>query len=515
MNTIATVKIHFARKISKIYLVNKDQQLTSNLTEFDNRLKILKLIKKSSPESEISKCHNYSNTQIAGFENSICHDRDSCIDLCVVKNYLLKHKSFPIVHSVLDKIMFEKYLLDKTYFNTSKDYEIEGVCLKNYSRIDCLDIKFISTLKDSYPYRTFTIELDIYFEKLRIKELEYNLYRFYLNILNIESILFGVNMHATLVLYFSMAKICFKIKWNRVYAFLFFLTCLMGFLGTIYVIFREIINNELVDNMYLRTNNDVKMPTLIFCLKFEESNIQIDKILNGKYLDELTSDLNYTSVFTDIKYYDVESRQIESYSFNNSDPNIRLNYFYYFNMKCLSVANEIIYKRQDLYFKNSSTVLKFYLDKKLANKHRKIYILYHRDNAINDENNRQFNEIYAFRIGKVDNHTIAEESDKHETNMSHEHSKVNDYDLFYKYRIRLEPFVIEVDDKFQLLKQPKMLLYKKEDLNNVSNYLRKMKHKFMEKYNLTTRVIPLLNGSRDFNSEVNEKLFEQFYYQVT
>ena len=79
----------------------------------------------------------------------------------------------------------------------------------------------------------------------------------------------------------------------------------------------------------------------------------------------------------------------------------------------------------------------------------------------------------------------------------------------------MERFDIEVEDRFQILKKPQRLFYRKEDIFDQDTYLENLKRKFTGQYGLTTKSIPLLEGAADFERyPISEPLFEQFYLQV-
>ena len=326
---------------------------------------------------------------------------------------------------------------------------------------------------------------------MTIKEIEPSKTIVWLNIINLETILFGINLLKIQIIIFSIAKVTLKLKWNKVYNFLFILISITGFSIHLYLIFKEIITNDLVDSGYLKKLACFKLPTLCFCFKFEEEQMDEHNLLNGRYLNKFTQNLTYKSIFKQITYYNkLQYENLTDYDDLNSS-SISLDTIFYYTMKCFCVKNSLNYSRHDLYFKNNSFVMQIYLNTTVSNTQKKIYILY------NNNDNKQFNEIYAYRIGKIDHLTLE-----------------NKKEQAHKYRINLEPFDIETEDKFQAFKNPKILFSRKENLYDLGDYLEKMKAKFNLKYNLTTRVIPLVDGEPDFEYDVNEMLFEQFYLQI-
>ena len=494
--TIASFKIHLRQKIFATYLIGKNE-FSSSVSLFDKSSSILKVSFRYSPASLKWNCTDYKGIMQT---NLPCQGRGYCLDVCRTREYLKKHKRIPI-YSVLQRKMFEEYLLSSTYFSTKFDKEIEAECARNYSRRECYEEVFWSTLKGNFPYRKPIIELDIYFEKTIIRELEQSYGKLLINILNLISILWAGNALQILTVSFSVILRIFRIKWHQFYKFFFFLVCVCGLGVNNYMVFREIISSELVDSGYVAKLRWIKLPTLIFCLKFDESLIDEQHQLNGEHLRTLTTNLTFESVFKRITYYN-RTHIVDFYFNQTADSPISLATFYYLNMKCFAVTNSLVYYVKHLYFKNDSYVLRVYLNLQLENRERKLYILY------NTPEKRQFNEIYTYRVGKADNLTIDDAGRK-------DYYQIRENDPIHKYKVKLERFDLTVDDKFQNLKQPQRLFCRSEDVFDPDTYLEKMKRNFNGRYRLTTKSIPLLENEFDFNNyEINEPLFEQFYLQV-
>lgn len=494
--TIAMFKVHLRQKIFAAYLVGKDE-FSSSVPLFNTDFSIMKISHRHSHASLTANCIDYDEIVQS---NIRCKGRGYCNDVCKTREFLRTHQRIAI-NSVLNKEMFEEYLLSKTYFSTKVDKLIEANCARNYSRQECYQEEFWATLKSGFHYKKPIFELDIYFQKTFVKELEQSPGKLLINILNLISILWAGNIFRTLTVSFKVVRMIFRIKWHKFYNFFFFLICVCGLGVNIFVVFNEIINSELVDSGFVVKLRQTQLPTLIFCLKFDEHLIDEQHMLNGKHLRTLTSRLTYESVFKRIAYYN-KTHFVDLKLNQTADSPISLATFYYFNMKCMAIENSLVYSISDLYFKNDTYVLRVYLNLKLENRERKIYALY------NSKEKRQFNEVYTFRIGKADNYTIDDAGRK-------DFYRVNEDDPMHKYKIKLERFDLVVDDKFQNLKRPMRMLCRNEDIFDPDTYLEKMKRNFNDRYRLTTKAIPLLESEFDFkNYAINEPLFKQFYLQV-
>ena len=495
--TIATLKIHLRQKVFAVYLIGKDQ-FSSSISLFDTDFSILKASLRFSPTSLNTNCTVYHEIVQS---NITCRGRGYCLDVCKTREFLSKYQRIPI-NSVLQRKMFEGYRLSEIFFSTKIDKQIEAECAKNYSRRECHQEEFWTTLKSTFQHQRPILELDVYFEMNIIKELEQSFGKLLINILNLISILWAGNIFQLLMVCFSVIRRILRIQWHEFYKFFFIFICFCGFLVNIYVVFEEIIRSELVDSGYVAKLSRIQLPTLIFCLKFDEHLIDEQHTLNGERLRRLTRRLTYQSVFKRIAYYN--RTHFVDHQFNQTaDSPISLVTFYYLNMKCFAITNSLVYDYKYLYFKNDSYVLRVYLNLELVNQERRLYILY------NSKEKRQFNEVYTYRVGKADytNHTIEDAARKV--------NEVNGNNPIHKYKIRLERFDLVVDDKFQNLKRPQRLFCRKENIFDSDTYLEKMKRNFNGRYRLTTKSIPLLEDEFDFqNYEINEPLFEQFYLQV-
>ena len=189
------------------------------------------------------------------------------------------------------------------------------------------------------------------------------------------------------------------------------------------MIFKECIVSELKDSGSMRKLTWARLPSLVFCLPFDERLIDEHHLLNGEHLRRLTSGLTYKSVFTRISYHNLT--RFVDHQFNQStDSPLSFETFYYLNMKCFRITNSIYYYVTHLYFRNDSSVLRVWLNLELENPQRKMYVLY------NSQERKQFNEVYTFRIGKHNNYTIDQAK------------KVKDFyridanSMAYKYKIR-------------------------------------------------------------------------------
>lgn len=163
-----------------------------------------------------------------------------------------------------------------------------------------------------------------------------------------------------------------------------------------------------------------------------------------------------------------------------SDLNLNLTHFYYSDLKCFKISLNVSYEEKDFYFLNDKNVLKIYLERKFAEDNSQTYFFYQQANS---------NEIgggFTYQIG------LQTWSN-------------------YAYDIEFELFKVIMEDKFELLKDPRNFFFKKIKVNDVTEYLNAMRKQFHDYYNLTTSNF-LLDDY--FDVEVDNELFEQYYRQI-
>lgn len=82
--------------------------------------------------------------------------------------------------------------------------------------------------------------------------------------------------------------------------------------------------------------------------------------------------------------------------------------------------------------------------------------------------------------------------------------------FYYNYEFSFELFKTTSQDRYEILKNPTSLFTEDNYLNDPIKYLINLKNKFRIKSNLASSNIL---ESKDFNLEINDQLFKQYYLQ--
>ena len=441
---------------------------------------------KKSPKSKKSNCTDYLI-----YSKRNCLTRKNCIDKCINRLHFERHSSITI-HSVINKNEFNISSLVQTNFNESNDPTIVEQCSREFTNSDCTSIRYFESTTTEYGYNKWQLFINLNFVKYVQKETTETLTGLILNILNLESILFGSNAtNLLLTLIHTMKKLfnlnLFKLnaKASRVIVYLF---CLVGFCFHNYHIFDEIINYELVDNGYFKPAIDNKLPNIIYCFSYPQNRVDENHRISISYLDRMTDYLNYENVFDRIGFYNktVWKTFRPTNGSVSMDNEISIGHFYFNKRKCLEINLNVLFNEDDFLFASNKFVLAIHFRRELYKQFEFVLFSYR------ETESRRLCETYKYKIG---------------------HSKTNSTKL-YKYRLNFETIEIERNDRFELIKNPLNLFYKTININDVTNYLNKMKESFESNYNLTTNKILLSNfETQNLKREIDNELFKQFELQ--
>lgn len=326
------------------------------------------------------------------------------------------------------------------------------------------------------------IEIYLNIENIVEIELEQSIIKLILNILNLESILFGSNATILLVSIFSVIKRTFKLRWYKSFDYIILLICSLGFLIHIYFVFDGLIKENLINNGYFRKLTNFSLPTILICNDIEDK-IDVNFLLTASYLEDLTSDqINFNNTFYELRYFNkTHFISINPSNYLNPNSEISIKTIYYLNFKCFQISLMIDFNEDDFYLSFDYNLIEVIFRSSLGSK---FYIFYMYKNTI------QTSGIFRFVI-------------------EHDENSKNTYKSF---KIDFEYFQIEREDKFEIFKNPSSLLYDKSNLNDANKYLDEMRINFNKINNLTTRNVILNNDQ--FKQEIDDNLFKQYYLQV-
>ena len=241
MITFNRLIIYFKTKYFEVYLSRKDNPFTSETAYFKGEFYANIGVTKYSIYSKKSNCLDYKEAEILN-----CDNRYSCVDRCISTKYFEKYKNIN-TRSIIDKDHFTKDQWSTSFPNDEESsYNlIKNECFKLFDKVDCQKTFFYESSKTSYNYNPNRLTLNLNFEKRTTKELEESLFKLCLNIINLESIFFNNNATNLLLTAFLFLKKLLKFKWHRIYRYLIFLICLLGFITHMTMVFYGIIKGKL------------------------------------------------------------------------------------------------------------------------------------------------------------------------------------------------------------------------------------------------------------------------------
>lgn len=470
----------------KLYLIDRDQKFTSNLSELDNFESIRKVTKVNSLNSKKAKCTDYSGLN--------CTSSYNCLIKCINENFAENYFALS-TYSIIDKsdlnLDYSKITFDSSL---SKYIRFKRHCLEIYkSYRDCNQIYYEESFKkiDNLDGTLINLNYENYYEL----EKEPSLVKTLLNILNLESIIFGTNIISLLSDLSSLFVRRKKLKWIR---FFIYLICGFGLFVHFSFIFKGIIDEELLHSVYFQKLDSYGLPKILICFDIEErikNKIDQNYKLNGHLLNSKTTDLNLQNLTQDFYYFN-KTHYIfpEASGYNFSSPDLSLSFSFINSLKCLEIELKINdFNLNDFLYIMSKFLITIGIDKliEMNDDFQFVNLLYKQPGT------NQFSDILRYSL--KDHKYINGE-------------KINRNLLSLEMTFELTE--IERYDRFEYLKNPKILFYKSVKLNDPTVYLNNLKSGFEELTNLTTRNI-LLNDIKDnFKLEIDDEIFAQYYMQV-
>ena len=330
----------------KIYYTDFNQSLTSNHSQI-NRKSIVSL------EKYINLEHPYSSN--CKYYNGYCTSKYDCIDFCYNEYYLGNYSSIS-TESVIYKKDLDKFDLSKAYFNRSKDKKIRNYCTSLYQKKNCELITFFNDSQriefNGNKSSNNLLVVDLYFSKRYINEIKATtLTKLFLNLLNFETIIVGLNAKKALNILINFIKKTLRTR-NRKFYELFLISFLLtGFFIHSFFFLNEILTSELVTIRSFERLTTIESPDFIIC--FDEVRLfhinEYEKY-TGTYLDELTSNYTFESYFDKITILDKDFRPltVNAENITSIKNRIEINRLFLFNMNCFQFRTSIIYLINDL-----------------------------------------------------------------------------------------------------------------------------------------------------------------------
>lgn len=206
---------------------------------------------------------------------------------------------------------------------------------------------------------------------------------------------------------------------------------------------------------------------VIFCT---EHGVDLKNgLLTGHDLNKNSSNINKAYLFKEIVYYDLDFHK-KIWKPNQKEPiNMKIDYFFINNYKCFEIK----------YFMNTDIIYSIYV-------HNILEI------TMNDNLDHY---LFTYRTDSTYN--------------------LVDYFIFQQqksYYCYFEYMNENVEDQFQMIKNPLLLIQENLNKDDIKGYLKDIKKKFKSSYNYTTTSIPLFEN--DFDYEIRNDLFDDYITYV-
>ena len=350
--TIKFKKYFNLRLLGELYLFPEKEHLNGNSFKYDAGFGIQQRIVDRSKSS--LKCTDEKLHEKLNFEKnqSNCTGRFHCVDRCMHLKLIGKYKRIGFLNLPYQPV------LDRDWFNLtewstlhlmrwSKENEricehIHTECLQQIPNEKlCEETNFEKTVEKIRQLDDQTIEIDLLFDVVRSVEEEPSWYKLSLDILSIESIVFGLTALSILQTIGSFVQTIWKE--SKLVIFLVYLLCSFGASLHTYHILHSVISGELIPTEHYELFKRIRMPEMMFCLQIDQNLIDEHHQLTGNYLEQLTSQMSPERIFANITYLN-ESNEWTLFDLHRVEP------FFFLDMKCFRIDLDQEYDRDQFHF---------------------------------------------------------------------------------------------------------------------------------------------------------------------
>lgn len=237
--------IHSSKSFDKTYLYYLQENEELNFKSFLVDLESF-FVKRIIKRSRMSKagCLDYEKVYKS------CASRSSCVIECIHKRFIEDRTVFFVPGSIVNKDHLTNDIWKNVIINYDHQYynKTKIECESKYSKKDCEEELFENAenyglLIQVYP--PFYYQLNLPYYVISSIEEEQSVYKLMLDILNILSILFGINLTKLFSYLFYFKKLKFRYyNWS---------------------IFENIVNDDLIYSQYFKIEDSMFMTDLIFC----------------------------------------------------------------------------------------------------------------------------------------------------------------------------------------------------------------------------------------------------------
>lgn len=470
--SISKLVIKYKHENALFFFLTENENFNSKSFYFINNSFQKKVIRKSKT-NENEKCYNY--------EIYDCKDRSSCIEKYAIRTLLQKYSKISY-GMVINKEYFNEFEWSSTRIKGILDhdeipYDAYKYFYNNFTSPDCFKTFFEKDLKVE-PTNS-RIELDIYYKQVTFIEDETTIYKLLFDLFALQGILFGLNVFDLFVIVSHFLRIKSKV-WKSLYFAFVYTFCGLSLCIHIYLIFDQIINEELIKNQHYELTDSVDAQELRFCFNYEKNSIRSNANSTGNDLEEMTNHMRVENVFKRVYYLNKFNEWIrldKKSKFRNNELSIDVSYF--LDKKCFIAKLNLTYEKSQFHFLQTTNIFKADFNLSFLNKHQDIFFF------TNPKEKRQFSKLIKI---------------KNQNN--------------FKYQIKQEIFDIKQNDRFVLIKNP-LYLFSSQNyshLNDPDIYLNNLLNDFKKKHNSTTLQLPLERENFDLN--INDDLFEEFQAQA-
>lgn len=460
---------------SNFYLLPDDQVFNSKSYEHLNNVNFVKnKIKRSSKDDKCLKVR-YSQKRQKVFK---CKNQFDCLEKCRLRS-VFRNTSKILTYRVFDNF----YLADKLWKNIIikglteiVDEDVEKKCRERFEKKECEENYFEGKIFSINSVDEFKREIDLYYDVIETIEEEPSKSKIILDVLNVQSILFGLNAMNLFLKISGVLNLKYNLKIKN-HFIIHIILCAIGFCIHSYIIFNEIINSDLIKSQHYEMQNQIDPPDIVLCIPFNQKTIE-----NPTYrdLDNITKDLKAEKIFEKISYLNKLNKWIIiDQSLNFTDENLGINTFYFLDKKCFKINLNIIYKRNQFLFEDNEQILRVSFNSTFVDDQKVLFFT------------KRKNKLHLSRISYY-------RPDYEIMEVEEEIFKVSHFDKYNQIK--------------NFLENPLSLFYSKNYLNDADQYMNMLKEDFKNENNLTTLNLPLEDANDDL--KINDESFETYVKDV-
>lgn len=427
-------------------------------------------------------CVNYTET----YRDLNCTTRLDCVDRCVQKSLTDKHRNLTVGDGwppqTIHKSQFSEADWRRFYLSPNKSAYLESKieCEKTIlsTNLSCYETEFELASQVDLTGNQQAIEIGLYYGLLSTIEERPSWFKLVLDLVNIQSIFFGLTVFSSLQIIFIQVRLKMKDKRKGKMVWISLFCCTAGFGLHIFHIFSLVISGPLISAQYYEMAEQYRMPIMMFCVQIDQNRIDRNHKLTGNYLEQLTVNITPERMFERVAYLTGLGVWTE---FNLKS----VDWFYFGNEKCFAIEIDQVYERDQFHFLSEGQVLGLNFSKAFVQK-----------NVVHFMNKLRGKTGYSkvTRLNFEENFKLSGQ--------------------LPQYAIRQEFFIVKQNDRFYQLKNPLSLFRTELDMNNAHVYLGRLRKDFKKTCgHLATLSLPLV--PKFFGQEISDDdLFDQFNRQA-